>query len=374
MQQQQHQQQQSFAPAMMQSNSCRPSGLSNSITADQLRSPPLLRPQPRFSQTNMVSPTRIPSPIETNGRTRTLRYVTAPAVMPGDKEKPPQRQTRLMGPISPSHNQPGPTMSKSRTMGVLSSITSSFSRNNLRLSSRNGNRQSSSSFGRGDMSKNISLRPTAQPITALSNVTGSGTTTRSRNSSISFLLSEDDKVKLVHEPQPSAYWCGRLASLHNQYSNNMIQTTLRDQNHPKKCTALSPDSFDSPPRPTKYKDKKEPSKSIDDLLLDDSSLVTPMVLEEDSDTRYRRAFTTLQTYCTTNAAKKSLWDFQQSYARNQNNSRMLPVGGHMTDAWYTRLTHKRDRKSSEGKATSLGFGRRTGFSRFGRSRHDLSQR
>ncbi|EPE28985.1 hypothetical protein GLAREA_00143 [Glarea lozoyensis ATCC 20868] len=60
--------------------------LVNSISLQQLKSPPLLRSSPPLHR-NMVSPTRIPSPTDAKGRTRTLRYVTAPAVMTGDRKE-----------------------------------------------------------------------------------------------------------------------------------------------------------------------------------------------------------------------------------------------------------------------------------------------
>jgi hypothetical protein len=61
-------------------------GLVNSISLQQLKSPPLLRTTPPLDR-NMVSPTRIPTPTEGKGRSRTLRYVTAPAVMIGDRKE-----------------------------------------------------------------------------------------------------------------------------------------------------------------------------------------------------------------------------------------------------------------------------------------------
>jgi hypothetical protein len=64
----------------------RSSRLVNSISLQQLKSPPLLRSSPPLHR-NMVSQTRIPSPTDAKGRSRTLRYVTAPAVMTGDRKE-----------------------------------------------------------------------------------------------------------------------------------------------------------------------------------------------------------------------------------------------------------------------------------------------
>jgi hypothetical protein len=391
---------------MMINTPRRPNGLVNSISLQQLKSPPLLRISPPFNR-NMVSPTRIPTPSEGKGRARTLRYVTAPAVMLGDrkevrenigfswhfflttKQNAPQKQTRLMGPISPSYSQPTTGISKSRTMGVLSTITS-FSRNNLHLSynsNRNSlpTRQSSRtpfSTSKSDMSKSrstLNLRKTAAPTTAVSDVTAASIMSHSRSSSLSAVtimaneVSEEERAKQVHEAMPTGYWVGRLSGLYNKYSNDMLEATLQDPELLQKSTAPTPEKVTTP-RLTKDKKIKEGAKSTAIDPFDDDRLASSLMVENDAESRYRRAFATLQDYCMTSAAKKSLWEFQQAYARKEDNSRFLPAGGHMTDAWYNKLTKgaKGDGKSERG--TSLGMGRRTGLSRFGRSRNDLNAR
>lgn len=301
----------------------------------------------------------------------------------------PQKPTRLMGPISPARNQnqPGQGLSKSRTMGVLSSITSSFSRSNLHMSHNGTNRQSSSSSFAGsrlDLSKSrssVHLRSTAPATTEVSNITAAAAPTtslhshsHSRSSSATVMFTEEEKVKLIHEAQPNSYWCGRLSSLYTQYSNEMLAAIAEDPENLSKYTAPTPLGF-VPPRLSKDKDKeknKDGQPKLNNDPLDSERLASSMFLASASDERYRRAFATLRSYCPTAEAKKSLWDFQQQYARNQRNERFLPAGGHMTDAWYTKLTKgaKDDTKSERG--TSLGMGRRTGLSRFGRSRNDLS--
>ncbi|EPE28986.1 hypothetical protein GLAREA_00144 [Glarea lozoyensis ATCC 20868] len=181
-------------------------------------------------------------------------------------------------------------------------------------------------------------------------------------------VSEEERIKEVHEAMPNSYWVGRLSGLYNKYSNDMLEATIKDPEQLKKRTAPTPESFD-PPRLSKDKKSKETTKSTANDPADDD-----VMRQDDAEGRYRRAFTTLQGYCMTSTAKKSLWEFQQAYARKEDNSRFLPAGGHMTDAWYTKLTKgaKGDGKSERG--TSMGMGRRTGLSRFGRSRNDLNQR
>ncbi|CAG8959907.1 hypothetical protein HYFRA_00013179 [Hymenoscyphus fraxineus] len=367
----------------------RRSTLVNSFSTDQLKSPPLLRNSPSLCMAMPPPQTRIPTPTEVKGRARALRYV---AVASDKKENAPQKPTRLMGPISPaksSQNQPNQGLSKSRTMGVFSSITSSFSRSNLHMSHSTNRQSSSSSFAgsRLDLSKSrssVHLRSTAPATTEVSNITAAAAPSthshsHSRSSSINIMFTEEEKVKLIHDAQPSAYWCGRLSSLYNQYSNEMLEAIETDPENLQMYTAPTPVGF-VPPRLAKDKDKHKSkeaqAKANNDPQdpLDSERLASSMFMAEASDERYRRAFATLRAYCVTAEAKKSLWDFQQTYARNQRNERFLPAGGHMTDAWYTRLTKgHRDDKSERG--TSLGMGRRTGLSisRFGRSRNELTR-
>lgn len=98
---------------------------------------------------------------------------------------------------------------------------------------------------------------------------------------------------------PSAYWVGRLQGIHDRLGNERLQQTLND-------------------------------------LQQKELLKGPESLQEESDNRYRQAFMELQGLCITKEAKKSLYDFQQEYARRVNNPLLLPVGGHMKGGWKAR--------------------------------------
>jgi hypothetical protein len=285
-----------------------------------------------------------------------------------------------MGPISPSHNQPTQGISKSRTMGMLSNLTSSFSRSNLHLNYNGGNNRQSLSFagGRSDLPKtksSLNIRTTAPATTATSDVTARAPTMKIRprsTVSIPIFVPEENQI---HEAQPVPWWCGRFQSLYDFYSNQMLQSTLVDSEEYQRCVAPTPEGFVLP-RLLKDKDKtkEKQSTSADDDPLDDNRLGSSIYLQEDAEKRSRRAFNTLYTYCMNNEAKKSLWDFQLLYARKHDSPNLLPVGGSIKDGWMTRLTRgaKGDKNSERG--TSLGVGRRTGLSRFGLSRNDLSRR
>lgn len=85
---------------------------------------------------------------------------------------------------------------------------------------------------------------------------------------------------------------------------------------------------------------------------------------ENEEKRCRRAFIHLEALCLTDEAKKSLWEFQQSYARQVACVRLLPVGGSMKDGWMSRM----GRAMSGGTSTTrdgTSLGRRSGLSAFG---------
>lgn len=62
-------------------------------------------------------------------------------------------------------------------------------------------------------------------------------------------------------------------------------------------------------------------------------------LTEDNNQRMKRAFVHLEAYCMTPDAKKSLWEWQLRYARLEQNEKLLPVGGKMSEngSWVRRM-------------------------------------
>jgi hypothetical protein len=109
-----------------------------------------------------------------------------------------QPQTlRLLGPISPTRTAP-PQMPKSRTMGMLSSLTSSFSRSNLNLST--SSRQTSVSSARSTVS--ISSISSPMPLVTTSN------------------------TRQIHTAQPNSYWSGRFQGLNDRTYSYPINVSI----------------------------------------------------------------------------------------------------------------------------------------------------
>jgi hypothetical protein len=54
----------------------------------------------------------------------------------------------------------------------------------------------------------------------------------------------------------------------------------------------------------------------------------------------KRVFRDLEALCATTEAKKSLWEWQLTYARQEQDEALLPAGGKMTDdkgGWVSRM-------------------------------------
>ncbi|KAF4636299.1 hypothetical protein G7Y89_g1774 [Cudoniella acicularis] len=322
------------------------------------------------------SPAR-PPPINISGPHRAIRYATAPVLPSQKKENVPPNPVALMRPISPAQNRAA-HLPKSRTLTTMQKLTSSFSRSNLNLASTNNSRKSSASSAAPShhglslsTSKSSTSLSTAFPTTAVSDITAEAI----RQSMPASALPIFSDHTYIHSVLPSQMWAGRLSALYDRFSTEMVQGTLTDPKIYQKCVAPTPKGFIPPPRPSekKAKSKDQPAKMASRYdSLDTERLQSSLYLEDDSDKRYIKAFDHLRNLCMTDEARKSLWEFQLQYARTQNNPRLLPVGGSMKDGWISRLATSmgNDRKPETG--TSMGTGRRTGFSRFGKSRTDLS--
>lgn len=63
-------------------------------------------------------------------------------------------------------------------------------------------------------------------------------------------------------------------------------------------------------------------------------------MNTNSDRRIQQVFAKLQTLCMTSKARKSLWEWQQAYARHEKNETLLPIGGKMENdrpGWVSRM-------------------------------------
>jgi hypothetical protein len=99
---------------------------------------------------------------------------------------------------------------------------------------------------------------------------------------------------------PQAYWAGRYRTLDDKFHSEDFDIDYLES--PAILEAL-----------------REIEKEGGSFLDDDMSNADQL--------RYRRVFAVLETHCKTPDAKKSLWSFQQAYARNLKSEHLLPVGG-----------------------------------------------
>jgi hypothetical protein len=205
---------------------------------------------------------------------------------------PPTAAHRLLGPVSPSRTRPH----KSRTLGMLSNFTASFSRSTLGL-------------GQSRSASNASLLR-AEPTTFLTS-----------------LQATRDHLKPNHlnisEPQEDQYWCGRVQGLIDSFQKDDLEEALKDQR--------SYDVFRSHvciPKPRDFDVETQKATGLEDH---EPLTAGIKYLNDLEASRYRRAFTQLSGLCATTDAKRSLQAFQQKFARIKKTAYLLPKGGTMED-------------------------------------------
>lgn len=162
--------------------------------------------------------------------------------------------------------------------------------------------------------------------------------------------------QLTSEPQPSEYWSGRFMSLHDKYSSQSLHqrapyrpviTPERQTSHPllpmsvqKNTTAVA--------RATQLAHSTTTSALLD--LPQMTKPPPPPPPARDEDIQDRRIFKHLEALCTTNDARASLSQWQQTYARRRNRPSLLPQGGTMSDKgfvskWFGSHAPKSGRRS-----------------------------
>ena len=99
---------------------------------------------------------------------------------------------------------------------------------------------------------------------------------------------------------PQSYWAGRYRTLDDQFHSEDFDI----------------DYLESPAILAALREIENQGESFED---DNMSSADQL--------RYRRVFAVLETHCKTPDAKKSLWSFQQAYARNLKCQHLLPAGG-----------------------------------------------
>jgi hypothetical protein len=179
---------------------------------------------------------------------------------------------------------------KSRTMNILSNITTSISRQSLRP------RDFSSSSAANTSSLALPREPTSEP-----------------------------NHLQVHKAQPSAYWTGRFMALHDKFQAEQLQESslaFLVAAHATRSLIVPP-----PRRPHHL-----PPSTTTAAVMTVTAMTREAELLTDDDNRCHRIFTHLEAMCTTPDARRSLHAFQQAYARRMDKSSLLPRGGSMQDS------------------------------------------
>ncbi|RDL41800.1 uncharacterized protein BP5553_01779 [Venustampulla echinocandica] len=293
---------------------------------------PITESEGSTSSPDTMGPTRIPKSIGTKGcgHDDTVHPVTPRLLTPkmGEKEHTMPVPVR---PVDPLPNRAGrqiTNLPRSRTMGMLSNLTSTFSLSNMSSSCSKGHdclpsiiQPTSSTPSSIRLPKVKAFASTNNLIPLTTAVASITTPTALAGTSCepSLAATTPRNPNEHHQAMPPSYWAGRLQGIHDRLGNEMLQETI-------------------------------------DNFRDKVSLTAPKCLQEELDNRYRQAFKELQELCITKEAKKSLYDFQQAYARRLNMPLLLHIGGHMKDGWKVKKEAQKGgskRSSNECSQASL---------------------
>jgi hypothetical protein len=217
-------------------------------------------------------------------------------------------------------------------MGMLSNLSSTFSRSSTNLTNPSN-------------SSAASLVRTAEPTTFVSNASATAPQP-----------TFTPNAQHIHEAQHPVWWAGRFTSLPDRFHGEMLEETLKD---PKAFQSFQDDSKCAATKTT-----HEDPKKTDEQEAYEPRTKGIQKINNDEDVRVLRVFAHLKSLCVTDDARKSLFDFQQTYARMYANEKWLPAGGTMEDkppGWVSRMTNVIGRRNEKG-GNQTSMGRRTGLS------------
>ncbi|OTB00263.1 hypothetical protein M426DRAFT_267837 [Hypoxylon sp. CI-4A] len=217
---------------------------------------------------------------------------------------------------------------KSRTRNLLSNLTSSLSTTNLSRFVRNESRQPSASSVESSKQSVV-----AGPATAASSTTNLGERRQIGNPVAIEEPYEESPVMFYTAIDPSV-WLGRFVSLQDKFKNEMLLPgnlkTITDANADK-------NKMRDPPSSSQAGTSLAASHTTANIhrtaiqLGADAARNAEAVLLTDEDRRNHRVFVHMAAMCATEEARKSLYDFQQRYARQMDKPQYLPPGGTMQD-------------------------------------------
>lgn len=221
---------------------------------------------------------------------------------------------------------------KSRTMSVLQDLKTSMSRPSMSARST-----TSRNFGGPS-------RKTSASSTATNSLPLSSSRLRLPHASMSSLSRSSASATPDPPPatnpqhitaaQPSAYWSGRFVALHDRFASEYLNRSTQEM----QSSPISKDPFVKRSTPDRFPPR---SSSLHPAYLSHSITTSALTNipfpnqrkhpHDDEEARCRRVFRHLEALCTTHEARRSLFDFQQAYARQCGRVGLLPDGGSMED-------------------------------------------
>lgn len=232
--------------------------------------------RPRFPLIKKFTPTRIPSPVW--NATIKDRHVSIP-VLPSQKSRKENEKQKAQRPHDAIYtsNRPPLHLPKSRTIGILSNFTTSFSRASLSL----------------DDCRQASITAT-HPVKV--------TTCDPENI---IILASTSSMHQIHASKMNSYWCGRFQALCDRFHDeNFLVNSEAAQQYATDDSDSS--SLSSTPTPNSKEipgSKLRPSKAGGGNTYPQGRISRSK--DEEHDKRSSRAFHHLQSLCATNEAKKS---------------------------------------------------------------------
>ncbi|XDG06148.1 hypothetical protein ABKA04_005763 [Annulohypoxylon sp. FPYF3050] len=211
---------------------------------------------------------------------------------------------------------------KSRTRNVLNNLTSSLSRASLssfRMHSRRHTPSATMTSPAEEDTSVVTYRPRDDG--------GDDLISRQQQHDSHHL----DSFRLIYEAQDNAWWTGRFSALQDRFrsanlSPENMKTIIASStkipgpiSKPQNFAGLS----------TSATMGQLPSRATSSAQ--DSAMKQRAAQLTDEDALARRAFTHMNALCRTDAARKSLFKFQQHYARKHDKESLLPVGGTMNE-------------------------------------------
>lgn len=290
---------------------------------------------------------------------------TSTASPPTNKQGTSARPTQRLvpKPPAPKKTKSGPGVPKSRALNMISNFTASLSRTSL------------SQFTGGDSRRaSITSKGTGRTNTTPYTSSPLASSPLSQHSAV-----DTSDPQQIHKAQNSAYWTGRFMALRDSFQaetlrSDNIETLLRAHNEKSLIPVAQPSLTSSatmgcitgavrtgrltrstaqsttPGRPLQQRRgqtnvaqaaaKPSPPRATPASAQPSNAATAAMLMDEEH--RCRRIFSQLDALCTTNAARNSLWEWQQNYARRVGKETLLPEGGTMLrrsreSTWMGRL-------------------------------------